>query len=189
MGKAAGRWQLKVMRPPETFETSRLFLRLPTIDDAETIFGQYAQDPEVTKYLIWRPHENINTTIEFLRRCNQCWKDETAFPWVITRKVDNALLGMIELRVEQFRADFGYGIARQYWGNGYTTEAVKAIIKWALEQASIYRVWAICDVENLASVRVMEKAGMQKEGILHRFILHPNISNEPRDCYCYSIVK
>jgi RimJ/RimL family protein N-acetyltransferase len=135
------------------------------------------------------PTKNIDTTTEFLHRCIQCWKDETAFPWIITRKNDNTLLGMIEMRIDRFRADFGYGIARQYWGNGYTTEAAKVIIQWALDQESIYRVWAICDVENYASARVMEKAGMQKEGILRRFTIHPNISSKPRDCYCYSVVK
>ena len=177
------------MKPPETLETPRLHLRLPTLDDAGPIFHKYAQDPEVSKYLTWRPHKSIDITIDFLRRCMQCWKDRTAFPYVITLKGDNTLLGMIEIRVDGFRADFGYGIARQYWGNGYTTEAAKIVVGWALEQETIYRVWAICDLENVASARVMEKAGMQKEGILRRFTVHPNISNEPRDCYCYSIVK
>lgn len=177
------------MKPPEILETPRLLLRLPTMDDAEPIFHKYAQDPDVIKYLTWRAHKNIDTTKDFLRRCIQCWKDNTAFPWVITRKDDHALLGMIEMRIDLFRADFGYGIAKQYWGNGYMTEATQAIIQWALQQEGIYRVWAVCDVENTASARVMEKAGMQKEGILRRFILHPNLSSEPRDCYCYSIVK
>ena len=177
------------MKPPETLKTSLLLLRLPRMEDAEPIFQKYAQDPEVTKYLTWRPHENIDTTRAFLQRCIQCWKDETAFPWVITRKDDQTLLGMIEIRLDQFRANFGYGIARPYWGHGYTTEAAKRVIQWALEQKNIYRVWATCDVENLASVRVLEKTGMQKEGILRRFTIHPNISSEPRGCYCYSIVK
>ena len=177
------------MKPPQTFETTRLFLRLPSMDDAEPIFNKYAQDPEVSKYLYWRPHENIVITREFLRRCMKCWEDESAFPWVITRKECSSLLGMIELRVNKYQADFGYGIARQYWGNGYTTEAVKAVVNWAIEQESIFRVWAICDFENVASARVLEKAGLQQEGILRRFTIHPNISNEPRDCFCYSIVK
>jgi [ribosomal protein S5]-alanine N-acetyltransferase len=177
------------MKPPGSFETSRLLLRLPTLNDAQAIFEKYAQDPLVTKYLSWRPHKNVSTTVNFLKRCMQCWEDETAFPWVIVRKDDQALLGMIEMRINQFRADFGYGIARQYWGNGFTTEAVKAIVEWALAQKEIYRVWAVCDVENAASARVLEKAGLQREGLLRRFILHPAVSNEPRDCYCYSIVK
>ncbi len=177
------------MKPPETFETPRLVLRLPTVDDAEPVYRKYAQDPEVTKFLVWRPHESINATREYLHRCIHCWNDETAFSWIITNKGDNALLGMIEIRIEEYRADLGYVISRQYWGNGYATEAAKSIIKWALDQKSIYRVWELCDVKNIASARVMEKSGMQKEGILRRFILHPNISNEPRDCFCYSIVK
>jgi [ribosomal protein S5]-alanine N-acetyltransferase len=177
------------MRPPEIIETARLRLRPPTLEDAGVIFTQYAQDPEVTRYLTWRPHENIEVTRAFLRRCVQCWQEGSAFPWVMTRKNDGALLGMIELRIEGFRADIGYGIARPYWGQGCTSEAVKGIIEWALAQASIYRIWAVCDVDNPASARVMEKAGMQKEGILRRYIIHPNLSSEPRDCFCYSVVK
>lgn len=184
-----GRLKIKKMKPPESFETPRLLLRLPKMKDAEVIFQHYAQDIEVTKYLSWRPHESIDTTNTFLRRCIQCWKDGTAFPWVIVRKEDRSLLGMIEMRIDHFRADFGYGIAKQFWGNGYTTEAARTIVQWALEQKEIYRVWAVCDVENLASARVLEKAGLQKEGTLRRFMLHPGISDEPRDCFCYSIVK
>lgn len=159
------------------------------MDDAEEIFQGHAKDPEVTKYLTWRPHENIETTTAFVKRCIQCWQDGSAFPWVITRKEDNLLIGMIETRIDLFKADLGYGLAKPYWNKGYTTEAVKAVIRWALSQESIYRVWAVCDVDNTASARVLEKAGMQREGILRRSILHPNVSSEPRDCYCYSIVK
>ena len=177
------------MKPPESFATPRLFLRIPSLDDAEMIFQKYAQDAEVTKYLSWQPHKNLDTTRMFLHRCIQCWKEESAFPWTIIRENDNALLGMIEIRIDRFRADIGYVLAREYWGNGYATESTKSVTQWAIEQESIFRVWAVCDVENLASKRVMEKAGMQKEGILRRFIIHPGLSSEPRDCYSYSLVK
>ena len=80
-------------------------------------------------------------------------------------------------------------LARAYWGRGYMTEALKELIDWALKQKDIYRIWAVCDVDNLASARVMEKAGMQLEGTLRRWSVHPNISPEPRDSHCYAIVK
>ena len=176
-------------RPPETLETIRLLMRMPVLADVDTIFRKYAQDKEVTKFLIWRPHENINVTREFILRCIQCWENETAFPWVIVRKNDSELVGMIELRIDKYAANLGYVIAREYWGNGYATEATKTVVEWAMLQESIYRIWATCDIENLASERVLEKAGMQREGILRRFIVHPNISNKPRDSYCYSVVK
>jgi ribosomal-protein-alanine N-acetyltransferase len=177
------------MKPPDTVETFRLLLRLPVLDDIDIIFRKYAQDREVTKYLIWRPHENINVTREFVCRCFQCWKDETAFPWVVVRKIDYELVGMIELRLDKFIADLGYVIAREYWGMGYATGITKSVVEWTMAQENIYRCWATCDIENLASARVLEKAGMQREGILRRFTVHPNISDEPRDCYCYSAVK
>ena len=72
---------------------------------------------------------------------------------------------------------------------GYVTEATRAIIDWTFRQASMYRVYATTDVENVASRRVMEKAGMQCEGILRKYILHPNISDIPRDSYMYAITK
>ena len=69
------------------------------------------------------------------------------------------------------------------------TEAVRAVVSWAISEREVYRVWAVCDVENPASARVMEKAGMQEEGILRRWTMHPNSSDEPRDCYCYAMTK
>ena len=176
-------------RPPETIETNRLRLRMPRPNDAEDIFQKYAQDPEITKYMVWTVHESVIETRNFVNRCIQCWKDGSAFPWVIERKHDQELVGMIELRIKQHSADTGYVIARAYWGNGYATEALQSIVDWALAQEQIFRVWAVCDIENGASARVMEKVGMQREGILRRLIVHPNISDQPRDCFCYSIVK
>ena len=67
--------------------------------------------------------------------------------------------------------------------------AVRAVIEWAFAQPTIHRVYATTDVENIPSRRVMEKAGMQCEGILRKNSIHPNISDIPRDCYIYSIVK
>ncbi len=96
---------------------------------------------------------------------------------------------MLELRIESHRADMGYVLARAYWNRGYMTEAVREVTEWALTQPSIFRVWAVCDVENAASVRVLEKAGFQQEGILRRWLIHPDISDEARDCYCYAVVK
>jgi [ribosomal protein S5]-alanine N-acetyltransferase len=86
---------------------------------------------------------------------------------------------MIEIRINQYKADLGYVLVKLKWGKGYMPEAMQALIDWALGQNEIYRVWAICDVENVASARVMEKVGMQKEGVLRRWLIHPNIAKEP----------
>jgi [ribosomal protein S5]-alanine N-acetyltransferase len=177
------------MTPLERIQTDRLILRQPTLADARAIFEGYAQDPEVTRYLTWRPHTSIEQTREFLSGCVTAWQGERRFPYIITLADDDSAIGMIEIRIDGFKADIGYGMNRAYWGNGYTTEAARTIIDWALSQPAIYRVWAVCDVENRASARVLEKAGMQREGLLRREIVHPSISAEPRDCYLYAIAK
>lgn len=96
---------------------------------------------------------------------------------------------MIDPRIEVPRMGIGYGAARAYWGKGYIPEATCAIIDWAFQQPSIFRVYATTDVENVASRRVLEKVGMQCEGILRTYILHPNIDDVPRDSYMYAITK
>jgi RimJ/RimL family protein N-acetyltransferase len=89
----------------------------------------------------------------------------------------------------EFSQNLGYVLGRKFWGQGYMTEAVRAVVDYALAEPEVFRVWAVCDVENAASARVLEKAGMRREGILRRWSMHPNISDEPRDSLCYARVK
>lgn len=177
------------MKPPDRFETEHLILRKPRIEDAQAIFEGYAQDPEVTRYLTWKPHQNIRETEEFLLACGQLWRTGKDFACAITLKEDDKLIGMFGLHPQKLKIEVGYGLARPYWGKGFMTEILKAVIDWALAQPDIFRVQAYCDVDNLGSARVMEKAGMEREGLLRRYVLHPNISDEPRDVYLYAIVK
>ena len=176
-------------QPPERIETKRLVLRIPRLSDVRTIFDTYTHDPEVTRYLMWRPHTHIDETQQFLVGCLDAWENGKRFPYVITLKGADDAIGMIDFHIHGSTVGLGYMIARPHWGRGYTPEAVQAVIEWAFSQPLIYRVNATCDVENVASARVMEKAGMQREGLLRRYVLHPNISDEPRDCYIYAIVK
>ena len=178
-----------MVNPPKSLKTERLRLRKAKLADAEAIFRQYAQDPEVTRYVSWRAHADLEETREYVRMCLLAWDVGKAFHWVIERNEDRQVLGMMIARAAEEKWELGYVLARVYWGQGYMTEALKALIAWGLKQKEIYRIWAVCDVDNLASARVMEKVGMAREGVLHRWSVHPNLSPEPRDSYCYAIVK
>ncbi|HLW48066.1 MAG TPA: GNAT family N-acetyltransferase [bacterium] len=177
------------MIPPERIETARLILRRPVLEDAAAIFERYAHDPDVTRYLTWRPHQNIARTLDFLRGCGALWDGHEGFAWAIVQKGETLPIGMIDLRPQGERAEIGYVLARTFWRRGYVTEAARAVVEWALSRPHVYRVWAVCDVENTASARVLEKIGMRREGVLRRWIIHPNIDGAPRDCYCYAIAK
>lgn len=85
--------------------------------------------------------------------------------------------------------ELGYVLGRRYWNRGYVTEAAHAVLVQAFSYSSVYRVWATCDIDNLASARVLEKIGMTREGILRRWLVRPNISPEPRDTFLFAKVR
>jgi len=180
---------MTMMKPPEQIETQRLILRTPRAEDASAMFTGWAQDVEVTRYLTWRPHTSLEQSQAIVANTISVWKNETRFPYMIALKENSQVIGMIDPRIEGPKVGVGYVIARAYWGNGYMPEATRAIIEWAFQQSTIYRVYATTDVENIASQRVLEKVGMQREGLLRKYIIHPNISYIPRDSYMYVITK
>lgn len=174
------------MRPPAEFETARLHLRAPRIEDADAIFREYAADSEVTRYMIWVPHESVDSVREFLKTALQHWEDGTEFSWVIKERTGSGAIGMISTGVRAHKVGIGYVLARRCWNRGYMTEVVSAVSDWLLSQSGVYRVWAVCDIENIGSARALEKSGFDCEGTLRRWIVLPNCANEPRDCYMYA---
>ena len=176
------------MHIPDTWTTPRLYLRPPAIADAPAIFYGYAQDADVTRYLAWKPHTHIAETKQFLQDCRQARSQGIRFPFVICVQDSNNPIGMVEIRRQQ-GVNLGYVLAKAYWGNGYVSEVVQVLSDWAIAQDEIHRVWAVCDVENRASARVLEKAGMTCEGRLRHWAMLPNVSDRPRDCFMYSKIS
>ena len=180
-----------MLRPPETFTTERLMARLPRVEDAEAAFAAYASDPEVTRYLSWRYYTEVEPLREFLRRVVHTWEtdDDGHYGWLLCLRGTDAPIGSIGVSLGLHGAVFGYVLGREYWGRGLMTEAVRYVSAWALAQTPLFRVWAYCDAENLASARVLEKAGLVQEGRLHRWCACPTIGLEPRDCLIYAKVR
>lgn len=176
-----------MIRPPETLTTERLVLRRPRNTDAAAVY-EYGCDPQVTRYLIFRTHRSLADAEQFLAACAPRWESGEEFCWLITLKGQDHVIGSIACRVRDHATEIGYALARAGWGSGYATEAGRAVVAWAAGLEGVYRIWAVCDMENLASARVLEKLGMSREGVLRRWIIHPNASAEPRDCYVYARV-
>jgi ribosomal-protein-alanine N-acetyltransferase len=174
---------------PDGFETSRLILRPIAPEDADPIFDLYAQDAEVTRYLTWRPHERREDTAAYIAACIAS-NPMISRTYVLTNRRDEAVVGGFDLRQPApNRLEFGFVLARHWWGLGLMTEALTEVVSWALRQPLVHRIGSVCDTENIASARVMEKAGMVREGSPRRWLVHPNLSDEPRDCFSYAIVK
>lgn len=175
-------------RPPEALETPRLRLERLTLEHAEAVFAGWAQDEEATRYLVFRPHTDVSESVAHAERCVARWEAGTSYAWVLVDASSGSVVGSIAAHPNGPRVALGYVMARDWWGRGLATEAVVAVSRWLLKQPPIHRVWAVCDFENAASARVLEKAGFQLEGTLRRWAVHPNVSAEPRDALCYSLV-
>lgn len=173
---------------PETLDTDRLRLRRPQMSDAGAVFD-YARDPEVTRYMDFLRHTAIGTARDFMQRCTASWESGEEYSWLLTVKPDDLAIGTIACRVRGRDVDFGYVLHRNYWGQGFATEAARAVVEWIWSLESIDRIWATCDVENLASARVLEKAGLSKEAVLPRSMVRPNLGAEPRDTLLYSRMR
>jgi ribosomal-protein-alanine N-acetyltransferase len=174
---------------PEHVACARLSLRRVAISDASAIFSAYAQDALVCRYMVWRPHASEAVTREYLASCDEAWESGKRLAFVLTEPAGDTAFGMIEARLQPTCADIGYVLARDRWGNGLMGEAVKALASLLLQAPGIFRVQAACDTENLASQRVLEKAGLRREGRLERYTVHPNLSDEPRACFMYAVVR
>ncbi len=109
-------------------ETARLILRPPVEADAELIYRGWGTDTEVTRYVMWRPHRTIEDTHRYLRFIAGCWADGVECTWLICLKPatpdeEAAPIGAISLRLDGFKGNMGYVLARPHWGRGYMTEA------------------------------------------------------------------
>ena len=180
-------------RPPATFATARLVARIPTAADASAVFAAYANDPEVTRYLAWRAYDRVEPLAAYLREAAANWEQRDAhlpLTWLLCLKGTATPIGSIGVTLEgNGHAMFGYVLAKKFWGRGMAAEVLTYLVDWALAQPSLYRAYAYCDVENLASARVMEKVGMVREGILRRWHVAPTLGPEPRDCIVCAKVR
>lgn len=172
---------------PSTFESGRLVARLPLPADAQGLFDAYAGKPEVSRYMMWRPHSSVTATQSFLAECIVAAAAGTRFPYVLfERYATQSPIGMLEARPQGHKVDLGYVLAPQFWGRGYMPEAIRVLATMVLTDEAVFRVQAFCDVENIPSQRALAKAGFTREGRHERFAVHPNISSEPRPCYMYA---
>src|SRR5262249_27838838 len=129
-------------------------------------------------------------TRAFLAFSEAEWARWRAGPLLILARADGRLLGGTGLQFETpMRAATGYVLARAAWGRGYAPEALRAMVAWA-DAAGVRRLSALGHPDHRASLRVLEKGGLQREGILRRYDVLPNLdAQEPSDICCYARVR
>jgi RimJ/RimL family protein N-acetyltransferase len=170
---------------PSHFETARLVLRRSKDSDAHAVF-EYGSDPEVARFADWPRLVQLDDAIRAVRHASLRWDSGDEYAWRVTVKPDDIPVGGVACSVTGHSADFGFLLRRSLWGQGYATEAARAVFEWLRSLTRIHRIQATCDIDNVASARVLEKLGLQRECVLRRWAVRPNLPGSPiRDSLLY----
>lgn len=163
--------------PPPTIATSRLLLRPFTLDDAPAV-EQLAGDRDVAATVLPIPHPyELRMAEDWIGQQEEQFRRGEEVTWAIALLPGPggpppSLIGSISLRVnrEHEHAELGYWIGKPYWGQGFATEAARAVIGYGFSVLNLNRIYARHMKQNTASGHVMEKAGMTYEGCLRQHV-------------------
>ncbi|HUR20690.1 MAG TPA: GNAT family N-acetyltransferase [Vicinamibacterales bacterium] len=180
------------MTAPDRVETRRLIMSVPQPNEAAEVFERYASDPGVTRYLGWPTHQVIADTEGFIAFSTSQWEREGMGPYLIRSRENGVLLGSTGLGLANtgqpentFRAMTGYVLARDAWGQGYATEALRAMINVA-RGIGIVSLSALCHPEHQASAHVLEKCEFARDLRWTRQTVFPNLQPGPQDVRCFT---
>lgn len=149
-------------------ETSRLHMRTFQEKDIKP-FATYRSIPEVAQYQGWQAPYSLAQATQFVAHMKATLPNQPGvwYQVALEHKSDGVLIGDCAYRLmadDERQAEIGFTLAPAYQRRGYATEAVMYLFTYLFEEQNLHRIYAYCDVENLASARLMEKVGMRREG-------------------------
>lgn len=160
-----------IKRAFPAIETERLILREIVAADA-AVLHRYWSDDDVTEYMVLDPFEKIEDTIQMIVLLAGLFADDSGIRWAVVRKEDGVVIGTCgfhNLKPEHFRAEMGYEIGKEYWGQGLMSESIKAILDYGYETMDFNRVEAFVNEGNSRSLRLLEKIGFRLDGTLREY--------------------
>ena len=163
-------------------ETKRLLLREFVKSDIPAVLA-YASDPETVKYMALESGDARPVVISAIKGARA--KPRTAFYLAVVLKETGQVIGSGGISVDRDRfgrrfvnGEVSWILRREYWNRGYGTELAAELLRFGFDELCLHRISAYCDAENNGSIRVMERCGMQREGVLHDAIL------DREECWC-----
>jgi len=149
--------------------TERLILREFKENDWPDVLA-YQADPSYLRYYEWR-ERTPKAAQEFVRMFLDQRQEQprTKCQLAVTLQANHQLIGSCGIRMrtaDAHEGDLGFELSPKHWGQGYATEAARAMLGFGFTQLRLHRIWSWCIADNVASARVLEKLGMQLEGRL-----------------------
>ena len=154
----------------QTIETKRLILRKARLEDAKLMFQNWASDTEVTKFLTWPAHSNLEITERVLVSWIESYLKDDYYQWMIVLKETGEPIGSIMASTmgRAQSAHIGYCIGKAWWHQGIMSETLKAVMDFLFDEVGYHRIEAMHDPNNPHSGEVMKKCGMKYEGTLRQ---------------------
>lgn len=171
---------------PERVETPRLILTRLQLTDAEEIFYTYASKPESTRYVSWPTHTTLKDTRTFLLYARNAWTQGLDYSFAVRLKGSNRLIGACGFLNDAGKVQLGYVFGSLHWGKGYATEAANAVVQLLLT-LPVHKIGSFVDVDNKASIRVLEKCGFRVEAVVKDWWRFPNQNNQLKDCVLFTL--
>ena len=170
----------------KTIETERLLLRKVTLDDAQDLFDNWGSDVKTTKFLTFKTHTTKEETMKLIDYWINNY-DRGGYNWVIELKKNHQVIGMISGNTSyKYKCiEIGYSISSKYWNKGLVTEALNEIIKYFFNECDFNIIEVIIPSNNIASIKVAEKCGLNLEAILKN--RYKDKENKIQDLLVYSI--
>ena len=153
-------------------KTDRLILRPIKRSDAQDLYA-YAQDPAVSRHVLWDAHKNVQESRQFIRAARRQYRRGLPGSFAITLRDSGRMIGTVGfmwLNPDWQSAEVGYSLSREYWNRGIMTEALRAVIAFGFDTLGLNRIEAQHETDNPASGRVMQHVGMRYEGTLRQRI-------------------
>jgi [ribosomal protein S5]-alanine N-acetyltransferase len=174
--------------PPANIAANLVSLRRARPTDAQALYLP-ARDPEVMRFMDWPMPTALRDTQLHLEKVAAAWETGSEYQWIILERHSGLCAGTISCRPRGHAADFGYFLGRDYWGKGLASDAASAVISWLAAQPEIIRIWATVDIENARSRRLLERLGLELEGVMRMATVRPNMRGPPRDTAVYARIK
>jgi len=168
---------------------TRVILREHTDGDLAAVLG-YSADEMVARYVPWEPNTE-EAARAFLAAAITAAEQtpRVSYELAIIERATDVLLGAARIGIESVphqRADIGYVLRRDHWGEGLATEAARLLLGFGFDQLGMRRIWATSHPDNLPSARVLEKIGLSYEG---RMRDHLFVKGTWRDSLVYAITE
>ncbi|OQB20383.1 MAG: ribosomal-protein-S5-alanine N-acetyltransferase [Firmicutes bacterium ADurb.Bin182] len=174
----------------QTIYTDRLILRKFRHEDAEPMFYNWASDSDVCRYITWPAHEDIEVTKSVIEKVIGGYEAETTYNWAMELKKLGEPIGSISVVMigeNSGWCEIGYCMGKKYWNKGIMSEALSAVMDFLFNKVGFHRIQARHDTDNPASGKVMQKCGMQFEGIMKEATLQK--SGRHGDLAMYGIIN